>query len=256
MSARERVARERVDILGVLVDRVDLPGAVARVKGFVDEGRAGGRRGRLVFTPNPEMIQAARHDASLTSLINQADLAIPDGTGVVLASRLLGDPLADRVAGFDLLLELFRQADAGGWRVFLLGTYPETVAEAARRVAAAHPGLEVAGFQDGYFTPDDVPALVRRIGAARPDLLVAALGSPKQERWLTEHVQETGATVGIGVGGSLDVLAGRARRAPEAFQRLHLEWLYRLASEPRRARRILGALPRFAWAVLVQRFSR
>lgn len=247
-------ARERVDILGVLVDRVDLAGAAATVKGFIDESRAGGRRGRLVVTPNPEMIQAARRDASLAGLINQADLAIPDGTGVVLASRLLGHPLTDRVAGYDLLLELFRLAEAGGWRVFLLGTYPETVAEAARRVAAGHPGLELVGFQDGYFSPGDVPAIIERIRAARPDLLVAALGSPKQERWLTEHLPATGAAVGIGVGGSLDVLAGRVRRAPAVFQRLHLEWLYRLASEPRRARRILGALPRFAWAVLVRRF--
>ncbi len=247
-------ARERVDILGVLVDRVDLAGAADRVRRFVEEGRAGGRRGRLVVTPNPEMIEAARHDAGLARLVNQADLAVADGTGVVMASRLLGDPLTGRVAGFDLLLEVFRLADAGGWRVFLLGTYPETVAEAARRVAADHPGLELVGFQDGYFTPDDVPALIERIRAARPDLLVAALGSPKQERWLTEHLPATGAAVGIGVGGSLDVLAGRARRAPAVFQRLHLEWLYRLAREPRRARRILGALPRFAWAVLVRRF--
>ncbi len=248
-------ARDRVEILGVFVDRVNLAGAAARVKGFVDESRAGGGSGgRLVVTPNPEMLHAARRDEELARLINRADLAVPDGTGVVLASRVLGAPLSDRVAGFDLLLELFRLADEGHWRVFLLGTYPETVAEAARRVALDHPGLELVGFHDGYFSPGDVPALVEEIRAARPDLLVAALGSPKQEKWLAEHLAATGAAVGIGVGGSLDVLAGRARRAPAAFRRLRLEWLYRLVREPRRARRILGALPRFVWAVIIERF--
>ena len=246
--------RDRVEILGILVDRVDLAGAAARVRGFIEARRTGlGPGGRLVVTPNPEMIQAARRDPALAELINRADLAVPDGTGVVAASRLLGDPLPARVAGYDLLLELLRLADEGRWRVFLLGTHPETVAEAARRVARDHPGLELTGFHHGYFSPDEVPALVERIRAARPDLLVAALGSPKQERWLAENLGATGATVGLGVGGSLDVLAGRVRRAPTAFQRLHVEWLYRLIREPRRVRRILGALPGFAWAVLVKR---
>lgn len=255
MTAFDRApGRDRVHILGVLIDRVDLDQAAARVEAMIEARRAGhDPGGRLVVTPNAEIIYAASRDPGLAHLLNRADLAVADGSGVVLASRVLADPLPERVAGYDLLLKLLRMGADLGWRVYLFGTYPETVAEAARRLGQDYRGLTVAGFRDGYFTETDVPAIVEDIRQSRADLLVAALGAPKQERWLADHLAEVGVAVGLGVGGSLDVLAGRARRAPAVFQRLHLEWLYRLAREPRRARRILGSLPRFAWAVLIER---
>ncbi|HEY3313950.1 MAG TPA: WecB/TagA/CpsF family glycosyltransferase [Bacillota bacterium] len=257
-------ARDRVDILGVFIDRVDLDGAAALVRGMVEEHRAArdvagcdaaGREpgGRMIVTPNAEVIYSARQDPALAHILNRADLAVADGSGVVLASRILGRPLPERVAGYDLLLKLFTTGAEAGWRVFLFGTYPETVAEAARRLPGDYPGLIVAGFHDGYFGPADEAGIIEQIRGSRADLLVTALGAPKQERWLAAHLGETGVGVGIGVGGSLDVLAGRARRAPPTFRRLHVEWLYRLVREPKRARRILGSLPRFAWAVLAER---
>lgn len=237
----------RASILGVAVDRVSLDEAVARVEGFIADFARDGRT-RLVVTPNPEIIYAARTDGELAAALREADLSLPDGTGVVWAARRLGEPVPERVAGIDLMERLLALSARRGYRVFFLGTRPEVVARAAEVARRRYPGLAVAGYHHGYFGPEEDGAVVAAIRSARPDLLIVGMGSPRDQTWLWRHRGDLGVPVGLGVGGSLDVLAGVVRRAPRWLQSLGLEWLYRLLRQPRRWRRML-ALPRFVWAV-------
>lgn len=238
--------RRVVEILGVRVDDVIMAEAVARVLRWVEE-----RQPRLVVTPNPEMVMAARRDPDFRALLNGAALAAPDGVGLVWAARLLGEPLRGRVAGVDLVAALAPAAAARGQRWFLLGGAEGVAAAAGRMLARRHPGLAIAGALAGDPAPDREEALRQAIGAAGPvDLLLVAYGAPTQERWLARNLAATGVPVGIGVGGTFNFLAGRSRRPPPLVQRAGLEWLFRLATEPWRWRRQL-ALPRFAALVIV-----
>ncbi|WP_374713475.1 WecB/TagA/CpsF family glycosyltransferase [Symbiobacterium terraclitae] len=238
----------RVRILAIEVDRVTMAEAVERCLGFIDAGGA-----HMVVTPNAEIADAARRDPELAAIINGADLVVPDGIGVVMAARLLGDPLPERVGGADLAASLLAALDRrGGGRVFLLGTRPEVVAEAARRVQERYPRIRVVGWRDGFFGPEEEPAVLAQVREARPDVLFVALGSPKQERWLHRHLRDLGVPLGMGVGGTIDVWAGAVPRAPQWMQKLNLEWLFRIV-RLRRASRSLPPLARFVLAVLRQR---
>lgn len=238
---------DRVSVLGVAIDRVGLEQAVGIVIGWMQAG--GSPPARLVFTPNAEMVYAAQFDADLAAALARADLVVPDGAGVVWASRRLGRPVPERVAGVDLGERLVAECARLGPRVFVLGGRPGVAEAAAGHLRRRHPGLRVAGTHHGYFSASEDHAILETLAAAAPDLLLLGLGSPRQEKWLDRHRAELRCRVAIGVGGSLDIWAGTARRAPRAWQRLHAEWLYRLYREPWRWRRML-ALPRFAWAVL------
>lgn len=201
-----------------------------------------------MVTLNVEILYRAWHDHALRDVLNQADLVVPDGHGVVWAGRRLGKFLPERVTGIDLIQALADRAAREGWRLYLLGAAPGVAGEAAARLVAGHPGLIVAGTGHGYFSEQEAWSVVERIRSARADLLLVALGSPKQELFIEKYRRELGPGVAIGVGGSFDVLSGRLRRAPLVFQRLKLEWLYRLLQEPSRWRRVL-VLPRFVLAV-------
>lgn len=234
----------RVQVLALGVDKVTMEEAVARCLAFIE-----GDRPRLVVTPNAEIAYAARQDTALAKVLNGADLVVPDGIGVVVATRILGDPVPEKVGGVDLATNLLAAlSQQGRGRVFLLGTRPEVVAEAARRLAERFPGITVAGYRDGYFTTEEEPAVVAAIRDAQVDVLFAGMGSPKQEVWLSEHLAELNAKVSIGVGGTLDVWAGAARRAPDWMIRANLEWLYRIVKFGRYGRS-LPPLIRFALAV-------
>lgn len=238
----------RVRILTIEVDRVDMREAVARCLAFLEEERP-----HLVVTPNAEIAWAASQDPDLSAIINKADLVVPDGIGVVYASRLLGSPVPEKVGGADLATALLKELDARKQgRVFLLGTRPEIVAEAARRIQAQYPGLTVAGYRDGFFRPEEEPAIVEQIRQARADVLFVALGSPKQERWLARYLPDAGVKLGMGVGGTIDVWAGAVRRAPDWMIRANLEWLYRIVRLGRVGRSV-PPLVKFVLAVLWSR---
>ncbi|WP_043712939.1 WecB/TagA/CpsF family glycosyltransferase [Symbiobacterium thermophilum] len=242
---------KRAQILSIGVDKVTMAEAVDRCLGFIDAGGP-----HLVVTPNAEIADRAGRDPELAAIINGADLVVPDGAGIVLASRLLGDPVPEKVGGADLASNLLKALnDRGGGRVFLLGTRPEVVAEAARRVQEAYPRIQVVGWRDGFFRPEEEGEVVAQIRAARPDVLFVALGSPKQERWLHRHLPELGVPVGMGVGGTIDVWAGAVPRAPQWMIRANLEWLYRIV-RLRRVRRSLPPLVRFGLNVLRARAQR
>ncbi len=238
-----------VEVLGCRVDALDSAGAVRRI---VALARAGGSA--LVVTLGTEMIVRAQHDKRFREVVNQSALSLCDTIGVLLAARLHGVRIADRSAGIDLIDPLCRVFAREGFAVYLLGGKGATAAKAASALQARHPGLIVAGTHDGYFADADGANVASQIAGSGANILFAGLGSPRQEFWLTEYLKETGCAVGIGVGGSFDVIAGNVARAPMLWRRLHLEWLYRLVREPQRWRRQL-ALPRFVWLAVRERVT-
>ena len=235
---------ERRWLLGLPVDAVTLPQAVAWVLAARDGGRA-----RLLVTLNPEIVVLASGDARLRDALLHADLSVADGVGIAWAARRSGRALPGRVPGVDLVSEVLR---AGGpsLRVHLLGGRPG-VAERAAQVIRARYGCTVTGARHGYFEAGEIDAICSEVAAATPHLLLAGLGEG-QERFLWEHADRLGHAVLIGVGGTLDVLAGEVRRMPAWSSRLGVEWLLRVGLDPKRWRRI-PRLVRFAGMVLSER---
>ena len=203
----------------------------------------------VVATVNAEMVMLAGESPQFADLLAAADLVVPDGAGVVWAARYQNNPVPERVPGVDLTQALLAYAAQHGRKVFFFGAAPGVAEQAAVRASQMHPGLIVAGTRNGYFTEEQSPAIIAEINAAQTDLLFVALGVPKQEQWIHAHRNELLPRVIMGVGGTLDVLAGKVKRAPVWMQRASLEWLYRLLCQPSRFIRML-ALPRFVLAVL------
>ena len=227
----------RTDILGVAFDNVSMDEAVERAMALLEQEGP-----HLVVTPNAEIVQQARSDPEFAALIAGADLVLPDGVGVIYASRILGRPLKGRVPGVDFAGALMDAMARAGKRLFLLGAKPGVAEQAARRLAGQHPGLTVCGIHDGYFKQD--APVVQAIRAARADVVFVCLGAPKQEKWAAAHGAQTDARLLVGLGGSLDVFAGQVDRAPERWQKLGLEWLYRAIRQPARFKRV-AKLPLF-----------
>ncbi|MBD5606346.1 MAG: WecB/TagA/CpsF family glycosyltransferase [Candidatus Eremiobacteraeota bacterium] len=236
-----------VTVLGCRVDVLDARAAVARVLEL-----ARGSQPSLVVTLGTEMIVRARSDRAFRDAVNASALSLCDTIGVVLAARLQVAPVRERVAGVDLIDPLCAAFANAGIAVYLLGARGDTAERAANALRARHPGLVVAGARDGFFGTDDDAAVADAVRASGANVLFAGLGSPRQELWIASHLVRTGCSVGIGVGGSFDVLAGNVPRAPEIWRRFNLEWLYRLVREPARWRRQL-ALPYFVWLALCER---
>lgn len=232
----------KVNVLGVAVDKLTLNEALQRVEAFLKEDRL-----HLIVTANPEIIMLARQDEQFAKILEQADLVTADGIGLVIGAKILGEDLPERVTGIDLSSGIFRLAREKGWSFYLLGAAPGVAEAAAAQLVDKYPGLKITGWNHGYF--QDSEPILREIEARRPDILLVALGMGRQEKWVWEHGHRLPVKLAIGVGGSLDVYAGRVQRAPELFQRLGLEWLYRLVRQPSRLGRML-VLPVFLWKVL------
>lgn len=191
-----------------------------------------------IFAINPEKIIAAGETPLLLEAIKAAALLIPDGIGALLAARLAGVRGGSRVPGADLMPELCALAASRGYPIFLFGARPEVAPRACMALKQAYPGLQIAGFQNGYVTPAEAQALPEKINASGARMLFVGLGSPTQELWIHNNMPKlTSVNICQGVGGTLDVLAGRVRRAPEAWQKSYMEWLYRILKEPKRIRR-------------------
>lgn len=235
----------KINLLGAPVDSLTMEQAEERVAELV---RSGGPR--RIITLNPEFLyRAVREDHTLMELVERADLVTADGEGIVWGGRVAGTPFPERVTGIDLMLRLVERAAAEGWRVFLLGAAPGVAAEAAEKLTRRFPGLQVVGTHHGYFKPHEEAGIVQSIKQKAPQLLFVALGAPAQEKWIDRHIENIGDVVAVGVGGSFDVISGRVQRAPLWMQKLKVEWLGRLISEPSRWRRML-VLPKFALLVL------
>jgi len=239
----------KADILGCRVDMIGAQEAIVQIKQMIYRGRPG-----HIITLNAEIVYQAQSSAELRETINGADLVTPDGIGIVWGGRKLGYEFRERVTGIDLLKRLCQEAPVENWGIYLLGSAPGVAEEAARRLIEANPGLKIAGTHDGYFSEEDMPSLIAEIKALNPQILFVALGAPKQEYWIKEYKDILGVPACIGVGGSLDVIAGHKKRAPAWMIKLNLEWLYRLLSEPSRLQRQL-VLPKFVGLILTRRYK-
>jgi len=228
---------ERAEILGVTFDNITMRQAVDRTMELIRSGRTA-----FVVTPNAEIAYDCIKDREFRELINKADLVIPDGAGVVLASKILKTPLRQKVAGIELAEALLPELAKQGKKLFLLGAKPGVAERAAEKMEQIAPGLDVCGCLHGYFESDE--EAVEAINAAKADIVFVCLGSPKQERWMYRNADKLVPCTMIGLGGSLDVFAGEAKRAPELMIRMNLEWLYRLYKQPSRIGRMMR-LPKY-----------
>ncbi len=221
----------KTEILGVRFDDLTQQEAAQQGRQLLEEDKF-----HYVVTPNPEFLLAAEKDPEFRRVLNAADLVLPDGIGVVYSAKILGTPLKERVPGIEFAVAMLSALNEMGGRLYLLGAKPGVAEEAGRRICARYPALVLCGTHDGYFK--DEQAILPEIAAAKPDLLFVCLGAPKQEKWMARWGQHTGAKLAIGLGGCLDVFAGNVRRAPEQWQKLGLEWAYRLKKEPKRIGRM------------------
>ena len=236
---------DRVFIMGVGIDNLDLHEAVNRIDTYIEKGKPS-----LVVTANPEIILRAVKDRDFAKCLRGAALVTADGIGIVIAAAILGRPLKQRVTGIDLVTALFARSAHRKYRFYLVGARPGIADKAARNIVARYPGVEVVGIRHGYF--DDDSEIIEDIRHKKPDIVLAALGMVRQETWIRDRLQGCGVPVGIGVGGSFDVFAGEAKRAPEWMRRTGLEWLYRLIKQPSRIWRMIH-LPRFLLAIAISR---
>lgn len=221
----------RTDVLGVGFDDLTLEEAAQAGAALVE-----GEGFHYAVTPNPEFILAARKDPAFRQALLDADLVLADGIGVVYSAKLLGRPLKGRAPGIEFAQRLVAWMAKNGKRLFLLGAKPGVAELAAANLKDKYPGLIVCGTHDGYFKEDE--PVVEAIRQSAADVVFVCLGAPKQEFWMVKNGPASGAHLMVGLGGSLDVFAGVVERAPEAFQKLGMEWLYRLMKEPKRIGRM------------------
>ncbi len=241
----------QLTILGCRLDLVDAAEAVDTIVAHVRRGN-----GAQIITLGTEMVVAARRDPAFQAVVNASSLNTCDTVGLLAVARLRGASLRERVTGVELIDALAARSVVEDLGIYFLGGAPDVAAAAAAALQQRYPGLRIAGTADGYFRPEDESRVLNDIRESGAQIVLIGLGSPRQEFWFSKHAPALPGVVGIGVGGSFDVLSGRVARAPRTWRALHLEWLYRLVTEPSRWRRQL-ALPTFVWlAILEQLFSR
>jgi N-acetylglucosaminyldiphosphoundecaprenol N-acetyl-beta-D-mannosaminyltransferase len=235
----------RAEILGCSIDRLDLPDTLAEV-----ERAIAARRYTQHMAINAAKLVAMHDDPKLWQIVDDCGLVSADGQSVVWASRLLRDPLPERVAGIDLMDALLALAERRGYRVHFLGARADVLERAVAQLREKYPRIAIVGARDGYYAEDEADDVCAAIRASRADILFVAMSSPRKEYFLGEYGPHLGVPFVMGVGGSIDVVAGVTRRAPAVWQRLGLEWLFRLLQEPRRMlRRYAVTNARFLWLV-------
>ena len=235
----------RINILGVGFDNVTMDEALARGEELLCSEGA-----HYVVTPNPEIVETCRADAAANAAVNGADLVLPDGIGIVYGAKILHQPLRGRVPGIEFGTGMIERCAKLGKSVYLLGAKPGVAEQAAENLKNRFPGLVIAGTHDGYFK-EDAP-IAAEIKASGADMALVCLGAPKQELWMQRNAPRLRVGLMAGLGGSLDVFAGNVKRAPKFFQKLGLEWFYRLIKEPKRIGRMMK-LPKFLFAAIGRR---
>ncbi len=242
---------DRANILGCEIDRLDMEGTLEHCRTAIDK-----RHYIQQVSINAAKLVSLKKQPELREVVERCQLINADGQAVVWASRLLGDPLPERVAGIDLMKGLMVMSEAHGYRVFILGARPEVLQTAIGKLREQHPKLVIAGSHHGYFSDEESLEIATEIRATRSDILFVAMTSPRKEQWLGEYGLTLDVPLVMGVGGSIDIVAGTARRAPNIWQRAGLEWLYRLLQEPRRlARRYIVTNAQFI-VLVVQGMAR
>jgi N-acetylglucosaminyldiphosphoundecaprenol N-acetyl-beta-D-mannosaminyltransferase len=236
--------RDRVSILGVPVDCVTMDETMECLANFLASDRP-----HLVVTADASGIAQAQSDPELMRLYREADLVTPDSIGVLWAARRAGHQIAAPVSGVEILDRVCRLSAERGHRIFFLGAEPGVAELAAERMRLRHPGCNIVGVRHGYFPPESDEVVAQEVAEFKPDILVVAMGIPRQEKFIRATAPIIRAKVGIGVGGSLDVYSGKARRAPRLVQRMRMEWFWRTALNPRKIKKA-RFLPRFVLLVV------
>ncbi|MEG1108661.1 MAG: WecB/TagA/CpsF family glycosyltransferase [Oscillospiraceae bacterium] len=235
----------RTAVLGVGFDSLTMQEATSKAMSLI-ESKSGG----YVVTPNPEIVMLCRENSELAEAVENAALVLADGIGIVKGAQILGTPLPQKLPGIDFAQELFGLMAQKQMSLYLLGGKPGIAEKAAETILSGYSGIKILGTGDGYFSDDT--AVIEKINACSPDLLLVCLGAPKQELWMQKNAPQLKVGLMAGLGGSLDVFAGEVERAPEKWQRLGLEWFYRLLKEPSRIGR-MAKLPLFVFAVFGQK---
>lgn len=251
----ETTSIKKIDVRGVMFDDVTMQTALNKATELTEKDGFD-----YIFTPNSEIVQNCIENKELYHVINSASMIIPDGIGVVYASKILGRPLTEKVGGFELSKRLIEYAAKNGKKMFFFGSSPAKDGEksvsdkAAENLVAKYPELLVCGTRDGYFSENDVPEIIEQINNSGADILFVCLGAPKQEKWIYENRQKLNVSLALGLGGSLDIYAGTAKHAPVIFRKLNLEWFYRLLKQPSRIGRMMS-LPKFLFGTIFFKLS-
>lgn len=246
---------EKISIFGVDIYNTTLKDTIEVLKEYLK-----GDTLKKIYTPNTEIVMAAKDDDNLRKLLNRGDLIIPDGIGLIYGSRIQGKPLKERVTGFDTSIELLKIANEKGYSLYLLGGKDGIARDAAKNISEQYPNIKIAGYHHGYFEgshlghkdTEEELEIIKEINEKKPDIIFVGLGFPKQEIWIDSNSHRLNAKVIIGNGGVMDILSGNAKRAPEIYQKLGFEWLYRLIKEPSRIKRQI-VLPKFMLTVIFNR---
>ena len=241
---------KKTNIRGIFFDNIDMWEAV-----LMAEDALSGEKAVTVFTPNAEIAQMAAEDQELKNILNRADILLPDGAGVILASKILKTPLKEKVAGVEFGEHILALAAKNGYPVYFLGGKPGVAETALRKMEEKYPSLSVVGTHNGYFQKEGAEnaAVIEKINQSGAKIVFVCLGAPAQEKWIDENKKSlTGARLLIGLGGSLDVYAGIVKRAPKIFIKMRLEWFYRLLREPRRIGRMMK-LPEYITGTIRER---
>ncbi|MDO4541360.1 MAG: WecB/TagA/CpsF family glycosyltransferase [Bacillota bacterium] len=239
---RSKIMEKKVEILGLGVNDVTMEETVTFVADTVGQG--GFAR---ILTLNAEMAYLSYNDSQRKSLVNNAELVTPDGSGIMWAAERYGQPIRERVSGIDLTERLLSDSKAKGYKFYCLGA-KEEILEAAVKNMETKYGAYIAGWHHGYFSLEESSDIAAKIKETGANILLVAMGFPRQDKWIEDHGKACGVNVAMGIGGSFDVLAGSVKRAPKIWQRMKMEWFYRLIKDPRRFKRVLN-LPKFMQAV-------
>jgi N-acetylglucosaminyldiphosphoundecaprenol N-acetyl-beta-D-mannosaminyltransferase len=242
----------KINILGSLISKISKVELLSEIKIFLNDGRQ-----HFLVTPNPEIVLAAMKDKKLQEIINKADIAIPDGFGLILASKYLKRPLKERVTGVDLMSDICKIAEEEKKSIFLFGGEEEIVGETAKALMEKFANLKIAGALGGKKIDENNLVddnILEKINQTKPDIIFVALGGGKQEKWIDANLKNLPSIkLAMGIGGAFDFISGKIRRAPRTMRKLGLEWLFRLFIEPRRIRRIFNATIRFSYKVITNK---
>lgn len=223
------------------VEIMDIPFQNCTQKYFIDEKvkpKFFQEEKCFIVTANPEIVMETRSNERYKQAVLKADYVVPDGIGILLAAKWQKTPLTERIAGYDLMIDLLNLAEEEKARCFFLGGRAEVNEATVAKIKNDFPNIVIAGSHHGYFDIDD-ESIWKEVQASKADFVFVALGFPKQEEWIVNHLEKFSKGIFIGVGGSFDVISGHVKRAPSIWIKLHLEWLYRLVKQPSRWKRIL-----------------
>lgn len=230
---------DRVDVLGVGFDNVTMAEAIEKCEEMLN-----GDTSNLVVTPNPEIVMKAKDDPEYKEILNNASLVIPDGIGIIKGAAILGTPLKERVAGYDLICNLLENHKDGDKTFYFWGSKPEIAELAKNKIIEKYPNIKILGTDNGYFDDEKKKEIINKLCELKPDVLLVGTGFPRQEKLINEMLPLNIFKIAIGCGGSIDVLSGTVKRAPKIFIKLHIEWSWRLIKEPTRIGRMM-VLPKF-----------